>query len=109
MADQQTMEQFAERLSNQVNRPVVDQTGLTKKYDIVLEFSPEGLGNFGPKGMPPPPPPMGGDGGSPEPEVQNAPTLFTAVQDQLGLKLEQKKGAVDLLVVDRLEKTPTEN
>jgi uncharacterized protein (TIGR03435 family) len=109
MADKQTMEQFAERLSNQVNRPVVDQTGLTKKYDIVLEFSPEGLGNFGPKGMPPPPPPMGGDGGSPEPEVQNAPTLFTAVQDQLGLKLEQKKGAVDLLVVDRLEKTPTEN
>lgn len=109
MGDKQTMAQFAENLGNQVNRPVVDQTGLTKKYDITLEYAPEGLSGRGPMGgMLPPPPGGGGDAGA-EPEVQSAPTLFSALQDQLGLKLEQKKGPVDLLVIDHLEKTPTEN
>jgi uncharacterized protein (TIGR03435 family) len=110
MATKQTMAQFAESLGNQMDRPVVDQTGLTKNYDFTLEFAPEGMVGRGMPGMPPPPPPSSGDGGvSAEPESQAAPSLFTALQEQLGLKLEQKKGAVDLLVVDRLEKTPTEN
>jgi uncharacterized protein (TIGR03435 family) len=106
MSTKQTMAQFAEALGNQMDRPVVDQTGLTKNYDITLEFAPEGIVGRGMPGMPPPPP--SGDGGvSAEPDA--APSLFTALQEQLGLKLEQKKGAVDLLVVDHLEKTPTEN
>jgi uncharacterized protein (TIGR03435 family) len=103
----QTMTQFAESLANQMDRPVVDQTGLTKNYDFTLEYAPES-GGRGLMGMPLPPPP--GDGGAPhEADSQAAPSLFTALQEQLGLKLEQKKGPVDLLVVDHLEKTPTEN
>jgi uncharacterized protein (TIGR03435 family) len=105
----QTMAQFAESLANQMDRPVVDQTGLTKNYDFTLEFAPES-GGRGPMGMLLPPPPSSGDGGLPhEADAQAAPSLFTALQEQMGLKLEQKKGAVDLLVVDHLEKTPTEN
>ncbi len=47
---------------------------------------------------------------SPIPEVQEMPpTIFTAIQEQLGLKLEAKKGPADLLVIDHVEKTPTEN
>jgi uncharacterized protein (TIGR03435 family) len=109
MSTKQTMAQFAEALGNQMDRPVVDQTGLTKNYDFTLDFAPEG-GGRGPMGVTLPPPPPGGDGGTPaEPDSQAASSLFTALQEQLGLKLEQKKGPVDLLVVDRLEKTPTEN
>jgi uncharacterized protein (TIGR03435 family) len=105
----QTMAQFAEWLVRQLDRPVVDQTGLTKKYDLALDYAPESAGGRGPMGMPLPPIP-GGEGGAPaEPDAQAAPTLFSALQEQLGLRLEQKKGPVDLLVVDRLEKTPTEN
>jgi uncharacterized protein (TIGR03435 family) len=106
-APKQTMAQFAEWLVSQLDRPVVDETGLTKKYDLALDYAPESVGGRGPMGMPLPPP-LGGDGGMP-PEADAAPSLFTALQDQLGLKLEQKKGPVDLLVVDHLEKTPTEN
>jgi uncharacterized protein (TIGR03435 family) len=106
----QTMAQFAEWLVNQLNRPVVDQTGLTKKYDLTLDYAPESLGGRGPMGGVPPSAPPGGDGGAPaEADSQAAPGLFTALQEQMGLKLEQKKGAVDLLVVDHLEKTPTDN
>jgi len=104
----QTMAQFADSLGNQMDRPVVDQTGLTKSYDFTLEYAPES-GGRAPMGMPLPPPPSG-DGGLPhEADSQAAPSLFTALQEQMGLKLEQKKGPVDLLAVDHLEKTPTEN
>ena len=105
------MAQFAEWLGNQLDRPVVDQTGLTKNYGVTLEYAPESAGGKGPMGMVfPPAAAGGGEGGAlPEADSQAAPSLFTALQEQLGLKLEQKKGPVDLLVVDRLEKTPTEN
>jgi uncharacterized protein (TIGR03435 family) len=99
-------------LSSQLGRPVVDATNLKGKYDITLDYAPDGLN--GSRIMMPPPPPQhdGGDGGGPPmtsaPDA-GGPTIFTALQEQLGLKLEQRKGPVDLLVIDRLEKVPTEN
>jgi uncharacterized protein (TIGR03435 family) len=99
-------------LSNQLGRPVVDSTGLKAKYDITLDYAPDGL-NGTTIMMPPPPPQHDGaaGGGSPMASAADAggPTIFTALQEQLGLKLEQRKGPVDLLVIDRMEKVPTEN
>jgi uncharacterized protein (TIGR03435 family) len=122
-----TMAKFAATLSNMVNRPVTDATGLTAKYDITLSFAPDPSMRRGPAGMPGGgggmavfslSRPGGGDpGGGPGPDgsaastadVDSAPTIFGAIQDQLGLKLEPKKGQVDMIVIDHAEKVPTEN
>jgi uncharacterized protein (TIGR03435 family) len=99
---------FAEMLARQVGKPVFDETKLEGLFDIDLEFKPEaGMGGMvrmaGP-GMP------HGDGASgPAPDAVEAPSIFTAVQDQLGLKLESKKGPIETIVVDSANKTPTEN
>jgi uncharacterized protein (TIGR03435 family) len=115
-ANQATIAQLADMLSNQLGRPVIDETGLKAQYDVTLEFSPEGLTMM--KGMPMPmgpPPPGGAAGGGPDGgrdgghEAESGPTIFSAIQEQLGLKLESRKGPVDLIVVDSVEKTPTEN
>jgi uncharacterized protein (TIGR03435 family) len=53
---------------------------------------------------------VGGIAGSPQvPAPSDAPTIFSAVQEQLGLKLEQKKGSVDIFIIDHVEKNPVEN
>jgi uncharacterized protein (TIGR03435 family) len=113
MAQQQTMQDLATRLTNLLSRPVTDATALKTKYDFTLTFSLEGLnGPMGPMGpMPPPPPGAGGGGASAVyvPDGEAPPDLFAAVQAQLGLKLEPKKGPVELIVIDHVEKTPTEN
>src|ERR1044071_3171640 len=96
------MAQLVNMLANQLSRPVVDETGLKGTYDYTLDFAPEpGMGHG--------PMPMAGPGGGDGGDSQAGPNLVTAVQEQLGLKLESKKGPVDLLVIDRAEKTPTEN
>jgi uncharacterized protein (TIGR03435 family) len=116
----QSVQDLADRLSQQLTRPVVDSTGLKGKYDITLTFSTEGLpGPAGPMGPLPMAPPGGGPGGpgpggpGPNgvfvPEGEAPPDIFTALQSQLGLKLEPKKGPVDTIVIDHAEKTPTEN
>ena len=112
IGQQQTMQDLATRLTNLMNRPVTDATTLKAKYDFTLTYSPEGMN--GPMGlMPPPPPPPAGGGGAPAssslPEAEPLLDIFGAVQAQLGLKLEPKKGPVDLIVIDHAEKTPTEN
>ena len=109
VANHQPIGGLTEMLGNQLGFPVVDATGLTAKYDFNLDFAPDGLN--GPMAVMHAPPEGGSAGGAPmatAPDV-GGPTIFAAVQEQLGLKLEQKKGPVDLLVIDRLEKVPTEN
>ena len=116
----QSISGLADQLSNQFDRPVVDMTGLKGKYDIKLRFDPSSMpGRGGMGGMTkdaPMPgggmPALRGDGGGRDPNAEErepAPTIFAALQEQLGLKLEARKGSVDLLVVDHIEKTPTEN
>jgi uncharacterized protein (TIGR03435 family) len=101
----QPIEQLSDLLSYTLQRPVVDQTGLTGRYDFHLAFAAEG------SVTPPAVPPLSGDGDAiaTTQAADPAPTLMNAVQNQLGLKLEQKKLPVDFLVVDHAEKTPTEN
>ena len=94
-------------LSNQLGRTVVDETGLRGKYDFTLKWTPDQSERnlFG--GGPGPGPGPGGKDMPPPPDP-DGPSLFTALQEQLGLKLESKKGPVEILVIDRVEK-PSEN
>ena len=105
--DPVTMARLTATLGMALGRPVVDKTGLTGAYDITLDFSPEGMGP-GPKG---PAPGEGGGNPAEAPRASNdsGPTIFAALQEQLGLKLESRKGPVDLLVVESVEKVPIKN
>lgn len=104
--DAVTMARLTDILGMALGRPVVDKTGLTGAYDVTL-FSPEGMA-AGPKS-----PAGGGSGGNPAEASHDSndsgPTIFTALQEQLGLKLESRKAPVDLLVVESVEKVPTKN
>jgi uncharacterized protein (TIGR03435 family) len=104
----QTTEELAGSLSNQLNKPVVDKTGVTGKYDFMVEFTPEMRGGAMP-GLPPLPalPPDGTQ--PPNPAEPGGMTLIGALQQQLGLKLTATKTAVDMIVIDKAERTPTEN
>jgi uncharacterized protein (TIGR03435 family) len=96
-------------LQNQAGRPVIDKTGLKALFDMTLEFSLETQ-----PALTPPPSPSAAGGGTAVPggiqanAAEPAPSLFTAVQEQLGLKLESAKGMVEVLVIDSAQK-PTEN
>lgn len=94
--------QFADVLSRQIGQIVVDKTGLKGEYDFTLKWTPdEGQGQmFRGAGGPP-------SDGAPPPDAAG-PSIFTALQEQLGLKLESQKGPVDVLVIDHLER-PSEN
>jgi uncharacterized protein (TIGR03435 family) len=84
-------------LSRTIGRTVIDKTGLTGNYDFTLEYAPE-------EGGPPPP----GGGVLPASPSDSAPSIFTAIKEQLGLKLDSTKGTVDVIVIDHIEK-PGEN
>jgi uncharacterized protein (TIGR03435 family) len=86
-------------LSNQTGRPVVDRTGLTGTFDVDFKWAPDPNvgGPFG--GLPPQAP---GAGPAPPPP-SDAAELFTALQEQLGLKLESTRGPVETIVIDRIE------
>jgi len=91
-----TMANFAQGLSRIHSRIIHDRTGLTGGFDIDLEFTPD--------------PTIYRDGapGPGAPLDPNAPTFFTALVEQLGLKLEPIRAPVEVLVIDRVER-PTGN
>jgi uncharacterized protein (TIGR03435 family) len=94
--------QLLDPLSRFTGRIVLDKTNLTGKYDINLEYTPEqGQFQAPPGGAPPGMPSL-------PPVDPNGPSLFTALQEQLGLKLESQKGPVEMMVIDHIER-PSEN
>ncbi|HLY60996.1 MAG TPA: M56 and DUF3738 domain-containing protein [Terriglobia bacterium] len=103
------MSSLVHMLSQQLGRDVLDKSGLKGNYDFNLKWTPDpgqggmfsgpehggpGAGSSGPDSAPPP--------------DASGPSIFTAVQEQLGLKLESQKGPVDILVIEHIEK-PSED
>ncbi|HEX5227328.1 MAG TPA: M56 and DUF3738 domain-containing protein [Bryobacteraceae bacterium] len=90
-------------LARMLGRTILDKTGLTGNFDIQLHWTPDQaqlLSMAPPGGIPP---------GMPPPQFDpNGPSIFTALQEQLGLKLESQKGPVDILIIDHVER-PSEN
>ncbi len=76
-----TMPILADQLAGRLDRPVIDKTGLTGRYDLTFKWTPDGV----------------------ETTADSAPSIFTAIQEQLGLKLESTKGPVETLVIDHIE------
>lgn len=87
------MSYFSWLLSQALDKPVIDQTGLAQFYDFKLEWTPE------------PPPGLAGrpDAAATLPAT-NGPDIYTALREQLGLKLESHKGPVEVMVIDHIEK-----
>ncbi|MGA1983074.1 MAG: TIGR03435 family protein [Acidobacteriaceae bacterium] len=94
VAQHTTTSDLASMLSRQLGRTVIDRTGLTAAYDFTLLWSPDNEAASSP--------------GSASMPSDAPPSIFTAVQEQLGLKLESTKGPVDVIVIDHIEK-PSEN
>jgi uncharacterized protein (TIGR03435 family) len=90
-----TLSEFAGLLSMALDRPVIDKTGFTNPFEIHLKFSPDDLAS---------PRPSAADAGVPAAKVSDAPDIFQAVQEQLGLRLVPAKGPMDVLVIDHIEK-----
>ncbi len=78
-----SMSDFAYQLSRELNRPVLDATELKGSFDFTLRYDAHDSGN--------------------------GPSLFTALQEQLGLRLESAKAPIDVIVVDHIDKLPTAN
>jgi uncharacterized protein (TIGR03435 family) len=98
-----SIENLVHVLSEQLGRTIIDKTGLAGTYDYTLNWTPDDA------------PPMGGGPGGGPPGSDNAPpqdaggpSVFTAIQEQLGLRLEPQKGPADVIVIDHIE-TPSAN
>ena len=101
---------LVDMLSRQMDRPVEDQTGLKGKYDIKLDYTPdESAPGLAARMGVPMPMPAGNGEAMDHPADNNGASIFTAVQAQLGLKLEARKLPLEILVVEKAEKVPTEN
>jgi uncharacterized protein (TIGR03435 family) len=96
------MSQIVSALTQVTERTVLDKTGLTGKYDFTLHWAPDEAGASLLKAA---------NSGQPSNETalpSSGPSIFTAVEEQLGLRLEPAKGPVECLVIDHVEQ-PTEN
>jgi uncharacterized protein (TIGR03435 family) len=80
-----SMSQFAQFLQRRLGRPVIDKTGLTGRYDFDLAFAPLGPATAGAAADP------------------SRPTIFVALEEQLGLKLESTDAPLDVIVIDSIE------
>jgi len=80
-----TMADFADEMARDTDRPVFDKTGISGRFDLKLDYSPDRSDN------------------------PDRPSLFTALQEQLGLRLESQKGPVEVLVIDRADRVPSAN
>jgi len=87
-----SIQDFAANISFRLDRTVIDKTGLTGRYDFRLQWTPDNVAN------------SGADNGA----ADAPPMIFTAIEEQMGLKLQPGKGPVPTLVIDHLEQ-PTEN
>ena len=83
-----------------LDRPVIDKTGITNQFEIRLVFSPDDSAS--------PRPATADPGAPPAVRAPDAPGIFQAIQEQLGLRLVPAKGPVDVLVIDHIER-PSEN
>jgi uncharacterized protein (TIGR03435 family) len=84
-----TMERFAEWLSRQMQRPVIDATSIKGAYDFTLKYSKENANRLA--------------------GLDTYPILTLAIQEQLGLRLEKRTAPVDVVVIDHIERVPVEN
>jgi len=94
MVTNNTMKDFCDGMQGAVmDKPVVDQTGLTDRYDFHLKWTPD-MGQFSQMGARVPPP-------TDDPNAP--PSLYTALQEELGLKLEATKAKADVMAIDHIE------
>ncbi len=96
-----TIASIAGSLTRMLGQTVTDKTGLSGLYDISLQYTPGAEQAPGPFGPPPP-------GAEPPPIDPTGPSLFTALQEQLGLRLESTKGPAEVIVIDSVQK-PSSN
>ena len=95
-----SMTTLATLFSRFTGQTVLDMTGLTASYDLKVEWTPENAPKLAE--------PAGADAGA-SADGESAPSLFAAVEQQLGLKLEVRKGPVDVIVIDHAEQVPAQN
>ena len=88
VSDRMPMSDVVSLLSRYMKALVVDQTGLAGEFEVKLVWTPDDR---------------------PVPEDQQGASIFAAVREQLGLRLESRKGPMEVMVIDRAEQTPTEN
>jgi uncharacterized protein (TIGR03435 family) len=94
-ARHKTVSDIVTLLMNLLDRPVKDKTGLSAAYDFVFEYAPPHLTIAAT--------------GEPAERDEQGPTIFEALTNQLGLKLEPKRGAVDMLFIDQIDQNPVQN